>query len=124
MIVYVDQSRIRSGKLAELERGMAELAAFVEANEPDLIAYHVYLSEDRRRVTVLHVHADPGTLRFHLDTAGPLFAPFGDLLELVRIDVYGRPDDDLVERIRAKAEMLGAGVVEVHDPLAGYLRSR
>ena len=38
------------------------------------------------------------------------------------IDVYGRPDGGLVERLRQKAEMLGSGTVRVHDFHAGFAR--
>ena len=33
-VAYLDTSEVRSGKLEELKTAMAELAAFVEQNEP------------------------------------------------------------------------------------------
>lgn len=41
---------------------------------------------------------------------------------MLSIDVYGRPDGGLVERLRQKAEMLGSGTVRVHDLHAGFAR--
>jgi hypothetical protein len=38
------------------------------------------------------------------------------------IDVYGRPDDALVDSLRQKAELLGSGSVRVHDLHAGFAR--
>lgn len=44
-LIYVDTSDVREGALSELEDAIADLARFVEDNEPDLIAYNVYFSE-------------------------------------------------------------------------------
>ena len=38
-IVYVDRSEVRPGRLAELKVAMTDLARFVQANEPQLLAY-------------------------------------------------------------------------------------
>jgi hypothetical protein len=48
-IVYLEPSENRSGKLEEIKTAMNELAAFVEANEPQLIAHNLFFSEDCAR---------------------------------------------------------------------------
>lgn len=121
-LVVVDSSEIREGKLGELRTAVAELAAFVEANEPDAIAYQVYFSEDGSRMTVLQVHPDSASMERHMAIAGPAFAPFADLLTLRTIDVYGTPSDAVVERLRQKAGLLGTATVEVHDLRSGFAR--
>ena len=121
-IVYVDTSEVREGRLEELKGAMTELADFVEANEPRLIAYQVYFSDDGARMTVLHVDPDSTALELHMDVAGPKFPPIGQFINMLSIDVYGRPDDALVDRLRHKAEMLGSGTVRVHDLHAGFAR--
>jgi hypothetical protein len=121
-IVYVDTSEVRAGRLDELKAAMKDLTEFVEANQPQLIAYHVYFSDDGTRMTVLHINRDSASLRVHLAIAGPKFPPIGELIDMLAIDVYGRPDDDLVEQLRDKAEMLGRGMVRVHDRQVGFTR--
>lgn len=121
-IIYVDQSKIRDGKFEELKTAMNELAEFVETNVPKILAYDVYFSEDRTRMTVLHIHADSASLEAHMRVAGPKFPPIGEFITLESIDVYGRPSEDLVERLKAKAKMLGSGAVRVHDLHAGFAR--
>lgn len=115
LIVYVDRSAVRDGKLDELKPAMAELAAFVEANEPEILAYNVYFSADEDRMTVMHVHAEQASLEHHMEVAGPKFPPIGEFIELESIDVYGRPSDDLVRQLKDKASDLGSGRVSVHD---------
>lgn len=114
-IVYVDRSRVRDGRLDELKAAMAELVDFVAANEPELLAYNVYFDADGERMTVVHEHVDSTSLAFHMEVAGPKFPPIGEFIELESIDVYGRPDPDIVERLRDKASSLGSGRVSVHD---------
>jgi quinol monooxygenase YgiN len=121
-IIYVDYSKILDGKFEELKTAMIELAQFVEANEPHLIAYNVYFSDDRARMTVIHVHRDAASLEFHMRVAGPLFPKFADFIKLLRIDLYGKPSEHVVEQLRHKAEMLGSGTVLVHQIHAGFAR--
>jgi hypothetical protein len=121
-IVYIDHSEVREGKLEELKTALKDLAVFVEANEPQILAYNVYFNVDESRVMVLHVHRDAASLRLHMDVAGPAFAPFVGLVNLLSIDVYGRVSDDVTERLRQKAQMLGDGTVRVHDLHAGFAR--
>lgn len=121
-IVYVDTSEIRDGRLRELKVAMADLTEFVEANEPQLLAYNVYFSEDGSRMTVLHINPDSASLEFHMNVAGPKFAPIGEFINMLAIDVYGRPDDALVDRLQQKAEMLGSGRVRVHNLHASFAR--
>ena len=121
-IIYIDQSEVQDGKFGELQTAMNELVEFVETNEPQLIAYNVYFSKDRTRMTVLHVHSDSASLEFHMRVAGRMFPKFAEFIRLVAIDIYGKPSDDLVEQLKEKAEMLGSGAVQVHDLHAGLAR--
>ena len=54
-IVYVDTSKARPGRLAELKVAMNDMARFVQANEPQLLADNVYFSDDGTRLSVLHM---------------------------------------------------------------------
>ncbi|MDL5362919.1 putative quinol monooxygenase [Halalkalicoccus sp. NIPERK01] len=122
LLVYVDRSTVREGKLDELEAGMSDLVEFVEANEPEILAYDVYFSEDGGRMTVVHMHSDPATLAHHMEVAGPEFPTVGPFIDLESIDVYGTPSEDVVERLREKASTLGRGRVTVHDLHDGFDR--
>ncbi|GAA0241753.1 hypothetical protein ACFFQF_29260 [Haladaptatus pallidirubidus] len=120
LILYVDQSSVHDGKLDELKPDMAELADFVEANEPDILSYDVYSSSDGEQMTVVHMHDDPATLEYHMDVAGPKFSPIGEFIELESIDVYGDPGEEIVQRLREKATTLGTGRVSIHDFHEGF----
>ncbi len=118
-IVYVDRSEIVEGRLDELTARISELAALVEAEEPRIISYAAYLDEDRRAISVIHVHADADSLTTHFRVAGPVFRNFVELVRLQSIDVYGDPSDDVVEQLQQKARLLGGARVTVHPQRDG-----
>jgi quinol monooxygenase YgiN len=122
-LVYVDTSEVREGAREELKGAIEQLAEFVEANVPQILAYNVYLSDDGSRMTVVHVHADAASLDQHMDVAGPAFRRFADLLTLSSIRVYGEPSEKAVRQLHEKARQLGCGdVMIVPDAHAGFSR--
>lgn len=88
-IVYIDRSEIRAGRLQDVKRAIPRLVAFLEANEPQLISYGIYLDEDESTMSVVAVHPDSASMEFHLEIGGPEFRKFAELIDLRAIDVYG-----------------------------------
>jgi hypothetical protein len=121
-IVYIDTSSIREGKLEALEAAMQHLAAFVEANVPQLISYGFFLNQDSTQMTVVAVHPDSASLEFHMDVGSDEFRKFADLIDLSRIEVYGAVSDAVLDRLHRKAQMLGSATVTVHELHAGFAR--
>ena len=121
-LVYVDTSDVRDGALEELKRAIQELAEFIEANVPQLIAYNVYVSDDGSRITVMHVHADAASLDYYMDVAGPRFGRFAGLVTLSSIHIYGEPSEKALRQLHDKARLLGSGDVIVQRLHAGFSR--
>jgi len=121
-LVYVDTSEVREGAIEELKVAIGELADFVETNEPQLISYNVYFSDDGSQMTVMHVHRDSASLDYHMDVAGPRFGRFADLLTLSSIYIYGEPSRKAVRQLREKVQLLGSGDLVVQAPHAGFSR--
>jgi hypothetical protein len=121
-IVYIDSSAIRNGKLEELQAAMQALDSFVEANVPQLISYGFFLNEDRTRMSVIAVHRDSASLQFHMDVGAGEFRKFAHLIDLLRIDVYGRVSEAVLKRLHQKARALGTATVAVHEFYAGFSR--
>jgi quinol monooxygenase YgiN len=119
-IVYLDVSDVREGALEALKTGMKELVDFVEAEEPRILAYNVYFSDDGARMTVVGVYPDSAALEYHMQVAGPVFRRFVELLTLSSIHIYGDPSEKVLERSREKARLLGRGDVEVAALRAGF----
>lgn len=121
-IVYVDTSDVREGALDELKNAIKELVDFVEANEPRIIAYNVYLSDDGTSMTVMHLHPDSASLEYHMEVVGPVLRRFVDLVTLTSIHIYGEPSDKLLKQSHEKVRLLGRGAVVVGALHAGFTR--
>ena len=120
--MYVDTSEVREGTLEELKAAMKGLSDFVEANEPRIIAYNVYLSEDGTRVTVVHVHPDSESLEYQMEVAGPVFRQFAELVTLSSVHIYGDPSEKALRQSHEKARVLGRDDVVVESLHAGFTR--
>ena len=122
LLIAVDSSEIREGKLDAVKAGVAELAAFVEANEPGMIAYSIYLDEEAGRMTVVQIHPSSASMELHMEIAAPIFRKFADLLDLTRVDFSATPSEALLHRMRQNAERLGRAPVLVNEHHAGFAR--
>ncbi len=122
MILYVDTSNVSAGALDELKPAIERLVDFVEANEPRLLAYNVYFSQDDTRMTVVSVHPDSASLEYHMKVAGPLFRQFVELVTLSSIRIYGEPSETVLKQSHEKARLLGRGTVVVGSLHAGFNR--
>ena len=69
-LVYIDTSAIGPGMLDRVMAALDDLVAFIEANEPQLMAYGAYVNDKATEMTVYHVHVDSASLEVHLDVAG------------------------------------------------------
>lgn len=121
-ILYIDTSEVRDGALEELKRAIKGLVDFVEANEPRLIAYNVYFSDDGTRMTVVSLHPDSASVEYHMEVAGPLFRRFVELVTLSSIQIYGEPSENVLQQSHEKARLLGRGIVVVEPLHAGFTR--
>jgi hypothetical protein len=120
-IVYIDHSRIRDGSIEELKAGITRLVDFIDAREPQLIAYGFYIDEDAGRMTVVAVHPDSESLERHMEIGSAEFRKLAHLVTLTAIECYGRPSQRAFEQLRQKAAALGdGGAVVSIERFAGF----
>lgn len=124
-VVYIDRSRIRPGRLREVQRAVAELVEFIESREPQLLYYGFHIDEEAERMTVVAIHPDAASVEYHMDVGAAAFRSFADLIEMEAIEVYGEPSDRMLEQLEQKAHDLGEhGNVRVERLHAGFSRLR
>lgn len=120
-IVYIDRSDIREGSLDELKAGIRRLVDFIDAREPQLLAYGFYIDEEASRMTVLAIHPDSASLELHMEIGGAEFRKLAHLVTLTTIECYGRPSERAIEQLRQKATLLGdQGTVVSIGRFAGF----
>ncbi len=121
-IIYLDRSDVLPGRLDELRDAFRELAEVVERDEPQLLSYAAYFSEDGTQSSVLHAHRDKTSLLRHMQVIGPHLPPFAELLRLREIEVFGEIGPDLTRQLESKLALLGDEGLTVHRHGAGFLR--
>jgi hypothetical protein len=66
-LIFIATNRLKPGALAAERERVPELAAYLEDQEPRLIAFNEYANDDGTEVTVVQVHPDADSMAFHLD---------------------------------------------------------
>jgi hypothetical protein len=123
-LIFIATNTLRPGKLAAERRRVADLASFIEQNEPRLIAFNEYVNTDGTEVGVVQVHPDSASMEFHMETvAERAVQAYADTLEITSsVQLYGDPSPAVLELLSRQA---GAGVaitVKRHH-LGGFTRS-
>jgi hypothetical protein len=108
-LIFIATNRLRPGKLAAERRRVADLAAFIETSEPQLLAFNEYVNNDGTEVGVVQVHPDSASMEFHMETvAERAVQAYADTLEVTTgIQLYGDPSPAVLEMLSRQA---GAGV--------------
>jgi hypothetical protein len=122
--IFIATNRLREGKLAVERDRVADLSSFIEANEPQLLAFNEYANDDGTEVGVVQIHPDTASMELHMRVVADRAArAYAETLEATTsIQVYGEPSEAVLEILRRQA---GAGVpmtVKGHH-LGGFTRA-
>jgi quinol monooxygenase YgiN len=67
--IFIGTHQIAEGKLDEFKRDCQQLVEVVERNEPQLLSFNFYFSEDESEVSVVQVHPDADSMLLHMQLA-------------------------------------------------------
>jgi len=122
-ILYLDRSAIHPGREVELREAVSHLMAFVEDQQPQLLAYGVSIDDSSHAMVVSAIHPDSASLERHLAIGGDEFRKVGRYIQLQSIEVVGPVSERAVEQLERKAAALGEGVsIHVSGVTAGFSR--
>lgn len=99
---------ISAGKIDEFKKLAAEMIKKVEANEPNIVSYDWFLSDDKSKCYVLERYKDSEAVLAHLGNIGEMMGPLLELAPITRLKLYGNPSDEL----RQAVEPFGPKVFE------------
>lgn len=128
-LIYITTWRVKEGRLEEFKRFAGQLVELVEAKEPQLIAFNMFLDESNSEMTSIQVHPYAASMDTHMGVVGGIlgeemadWAGRADFLEPIDVEVYGAPSEGLLEADRPAVE---AGIPRRIKPihLAGFARS-
>ena len=119
-LINVFTYTIKPGKQEEARKRIAELVDFVETNEPRMIAFHAYLDEDGKSLSIVQVHPDSASMEFHMQVNAKHFATAFDWLEESMNGQYlGQISDALAAELAKWEE----SATYVPEHVAGFTRT-
>ena len=123
--IFIATNRLREGKLAAERERARDVSSFIEANEPQLLAFNEYANGEGTEVGVVQMHPDAPSMELHMEVVAERAArAYAETLDATTsIQVYGEPSDAVLEMLSRQA---GAGVpmmVKRHH-IGGFSRIR
>jgi quinol monooxygenase YgiN len=120
-IIFISNQRIKEGQLAGYKEYYQQVAAITEATKPGTAAHLAYANEDGTRVAVVHIFPDAQAMEAHMKGVGELARNAGGFMEVVSVEIYGRPSDAVLE---FTLKVAGSGVTLSIKPesIGGYIR--
>lgn len=122
--IFIATNTVAPGRLQQEREQIPRLAALVQANEPQLLAFETFENEEGTEVTTVQVHRDAESMQVHLQVSGSdLAAAYAETHgRTIAIDVYGEPNQSVLELLNSQKE---AGVpVRIRGRhLGGFSRS-
>ena len=89
--IVLSRSRIKPGMAAAYAEWSADMFADVEEQEPRLLAFNQWESEDHTSSVVIQVHPDAESFEYHLKLFGERVRETFGYVEVDAVDLYGPP---------------------------------
>jgi hypothetical protein len=128
-LIYISTWSIKEGRLEDFKHFVREMVEIYRTNEPQLIAFNVFLNEEETEMTSIQVHPDADSMDFHMQVLeralGEEMSDWvgrADFIEPKHIEIYGTPSAGLLE---ADQPLVESGLSHTVKPLhiAGFTRA-
>lgn len=104
-VILISRSTVKPGQRETYEAHLREAIDMVRAEEPNVLGFFNYASEDGTEVVTMQVHAGPDSLDTHLKLFNERLAELAfAAVDTHEIDVYGAPNPDTREYLEALPE--------------------
>jgi hypothetical protein len=121
--IFIQTAPVKGGRLEGYQQDFKETTELVEAEEPRVIHFASYINEEGTEQTVIQIHPDAESMRYHMQVAaqhirerGPRNLDFSKM----HIEVYGTPTEPVLELMR---ELSGSGVpIKTKTLAVGFTR--
>jgi hypothetical protein len=120
--IFVATNKVRAGRLEGEKERVPGWIEFIHANEPRLIAFHEYLSEDTTEVEFVQVHPDTDSFENHMRVVERSGRSYAETLEgTTNIRIYGTPSEAVLEML-SQAAGSGVSMTVLPEHLGGFTR--
>lgn len=118
--IVISRSRAKPGKAEPYARWCEEFTPLAEENEPRLLAFNIYESEDHESSVVVQVHPDAESMEYHLKLFGEKVTEVFDFVDVEGVELYGALSSALLEWVNHGIQGLPITQHPVHR--AGFTR--
>lgn len=119
-LIMISRSRIKPGHRETYEALLRQATEMVESEEPRVIAFNSWTSEDGTEVSTVHFHPDADSLDTHLKLYFERLAgPVAESVDSYELDIWGVASESALNAIRS-APGVQVRVLPVHE--AGFVR--
>ena len=119
--IFVSTFKVREGKADEFATYAQEVVDFVESNEPRLIAFNLYLSDDGSEGAIVHVHPDGESMELHMGVIRDHMQRSGEFIESdITVQLFGPLADSTLELISRFSDV---PVTAMRRGIGGFTRS-
>jgi hypothetical protein len=120
---YVGTWTIKPGKTEEAKKFLSEHTAFIEANEPRMIAFHVYFNEEGNTASVVQVHPDSTSMETHMQLIAEHMGSAFEVIDTILSEQYFGPMSDSLAQTLAQWETPDVRVTKLPAHVAGFTRT-
>lgn len=117
--MLINTMQIEQGKLEEFKESVKSSLAFVEANGPQLMV-EVYVDEENMRAYSFQFYRDSESILSHWQMSDPYIRDVMQHITVKRLNIYGQPNDAVMEGVRPFSE--DGVIVTVTPHFAGFTR--
>jgi len=92
--LFVNTFTYGEGRLDDALQACKAANEIIEANEPRMLAHHVYVDDAHRRMALVQIHTDSASMAYHLNVVLPQILHDASWLESEESQLILGPDDD------------------------------
>ncbi len=118
-IMLINTMQIEQSKLEDFKQSVKNSLAFVEANGPQLMV-EVYVDEKNLRAYSFQFYRDSESILSHWEMSDPYIRDVMEHITVKRLDIYGQPDDAVMEGVQPFSQ--DGVIVTVTPHFAGFTR--
>jgi len=119
-LIMISRSRIKPGHRETYEAHLRQANEMVESEEPRVIAFNSWTSEDGTEVSTVHFHPDADSLDTHLKLYFERLAgPVAESVDSYELDIWGVASESALSALRSVPGMQ-VRVLPVHE--GGFIR--
>jgi quinol monooxygenase YgiN len=94
-LIVISRFKVKEGRLEDFKEYYQKIVDIIEANEPQMVAFHGFLNEAGTEMTSIQVHPDTESMDRHMrvlrDNWDESFSQYAQLVQQTAIEYFGTP---------------------------------